>query len=199
METSNIEFMMLSLEAVVIVITVPAMPAGNPAEALGSGGRLRGSRRVVPRGTGGKLPPPEGVPVEEPATGPPKTTKGEAKAPTTGTRGDKGASARPAATQEKPPAAPLPANQQAIRDALLNEHPGLHPEVAADAAKGGARAMGKGGAGADVPLLNGGGREVSVHSGAFTPGSVGSHLQAEAMQRGTTEIYLQINSGGRDA
>ena len=45
-------------------------------------------------------------------------------------------------------------------------------------------------------LINGGGREVSVHSGAFTSPGVGSHLQAEALQSGTTEIYMQINSSG---
>jgi hypothetical protein len=45
-------------------------------------------------------------------------------------------------------------------------------------------------------LLTGGGREVSVHTGAFTPEGIGSHLQAEALQTGTTEIYLQINSPG---
>ena len=56
--------------------------------------------------------------------------------------------------------------------------------------------MGPGGAGGDVVLINGGRREVSVRSGAFTQESVGSHLQAEAAQRGTTEIYLQINSSG---
>jgi ribosomal protein S11 len=46
--------------------------------------------------------------------------------------------------------------------------------------------------------LNGGGREVSVHQARspFTADSIGSHLQQEAMQQGTTEIYLQINSTG---
>jgi hypothetical protein len=97
---------------------------------------------------------------------------------------------------QRPPRTPLPVFQQAIRDTLLREHPGLHPNVAADAARGGARAMGPGGAGADVVLINGGGREVTVHSGAFTPQNVGTHLVGEAAQRGTTQIFMQINSAG---
>jgi hypothetical protein len=56
--------------------------------------------------------------------------------------------------------------------------------------------MGPGGAGADVILVNGGAREVSVHQGAFTAQGVGAHLRAEAAQAGTTEIFLQINSTG---
>ena len=94
----------------------------------------------------------------------------------------------------RPEPTPVPATQQTIRNTLLGEHPGLHPNVATEAAKGGARAMGPGGAGADVPLLNGGGREVSVHRGAFTPQSIGNHLQGEVAQAGTTEVYLQINT-----
>jgi hypothetical protein len=56
--------------------------------------------------------------------------------------------------------------------------------------------MGPGGEGADVPLLNGGGREVSVHRGELTPRAIASHLRKEVVQKGTTEIYLQINSNG---
>jgi hypothetical protein len=47
-------------------------------------------------------------------------------------------------------------------------------------------------------LLNGTGREVSVHSGAFTSQGVGAHLLEEAAQAGTREIYLQINTGTRE-
>ncbi|MFL5801986.1 MAG: RHS repeat-associated core domain-containing protein [Roseiflexaceae bacterium] len=90
----------------------------------------------------------------------------------------------------------LPVSQQIIRDALLDEHPGLNPRVAAEASRGGASAAGKGGPGADVRLLNGGGREVSVHSGQFTSRALAQHLMDEASQEGTTEIYLQINTAG---
>jgi hypothetical protein len=51
-------------------------------------------------------------------------------------------------------------------------------------------------AGADVRLLNGSGREVTVHSGAFTDEGMAAHLQTEAAQSGTTEIYMQVNSAG---
>jgi len=37
---------------------------------------------------------------------------------------------------------------------------------------------------------------VSVHTGGFTKESIGGHLQTEAAQAGTTEIYFQINSPG---
>jgi hypothetical protein len=33
-----------------------------------------------------------------------------------------------------------------------------------------------------------------THSGAFTSQSIGTHLVNEAAQKGTTEIYFQINS-----
>jgi len=117
--------------------------------------------------------------------------------------GNKAASAKALAERQAARAAspPLPREQQEMARSLLEEHPNLSEKVAVDAAKGGARAAGKGGPGADVPLLNGGGREVSVHqsSSPFTADSIGSHLQQEAMQRGTTQVYLQINSGTREA
>jgi hypothetical protein len=56
--------------------------------------------------------------------------------------------------------------------------------------------MGPGGEGADVPLAGGGGREVTVHQGEFTSQGIGSHLETEAAQAGTTEIFMQINSSG---
>jgi len=118
---------------------------------------------------------------------PPKTS---AKT-TSGTGGGKRASPRASAqTEPAEPAAPLPAQQQEIARTLEGEHPGLNPKVAEDAARGGASAAGKGGKGADVRLINGGGREVSVHQedSPFTAESVGGHLQQESMQQGTDEI-----------
>ena len=108
------------------------------------------------------------------------------------------ASVEAAARREamSPPGSPLTPDQAAIRDTLLGEHPGLHERVATAAARNAAEVMGPGGAGADVILVNGIGREVSVHSGALTAAGIGSHLQEEARQAGTNEIYLQINSGG---
>jgi RHS repeat-associated protein len=90
----------------------------------------------------------------------------------------------------------LTPQQREIRDTLLDEHPQLHPDVATKAAQGSVRAAGPGGRGADVILANGRGREVSVHTGAFTPESVGSHLVAEARQEGVNEIFLQLNTPG---
>ncbi len=115
-----------------------------------------------------------------------------------GTAGNRAGSAQALADREAAarPSGPLPAGQQQMADSLINEHPGLNSEVAKDSVKGGASAAGKGGKGADIPLLNGGGREVSVHTGAFTGNSVGSHLLEEAAQQGTTEIYLQVNTQG---
>ena len=121
--------------------------------------------------------------------------------PTKGTAGSRRTSVAADVERRTSAAESLPAYQQRIRDQLAEEHPDLHPNVAAEASKGGARALGaSGGAaqggGADVVLLNGGGREVSVHRGGFTGPLIGGHLQTEALQRNTTEIYLQINTPG---
>lgn len=151
--------------------------------------------------TGGGPPgaPPKPIPTPS-DIGPGGKSLKSAGRTTPGTGGNQPASARALAQGEAraAPGPPLPAQQQEIADALLAEHPRLNPEVAKDAARGGASAAGKGGRGADVPLHNGGGREVSVHQteSPFTADSVGGHLQKEAMQAGTTEIYLQINSTG---
>jgi hypothetical protein len=98
--------------------------------------------------------------------------------------------------REAAPEAPLPAFQQQIRDVVLKEHAGLHPRVAAEAARGGRSVQGPGGEGADVSLLNGGGREVTVHRGEFTSEALGGHLVGKANQGNVTEIYVQINSPG---
>jgi hypothetical protein len=70
----------------------------------------------------------------------------------------------------------------------------LHPEVANKAVQGSTGAGGKGAAGGDISLVSGGRREVSVHTGKLD--NLGSHLQAEAAQAGTTEIWVQINTSG---
>jgi hypothetical protein len=114
--------------------------------------------------------------------------------------GNRRASVDAAARREamSPPPSPLTADQAVMRDTLMREHPGLHETVATASVRGAERVQGPGGAGADVVLLSGGGREVSVHSGAFTAAQIGSHLQEEARQRGTTEIYLQIGPEGTE-
>jgi uncharacterized protein DUF4157 len=166
-----------------------------PEMELGGGGAGRPPpRRFGPKGGGGgggELPPAEPLP-KKPAAAPKRT----APIPETGTPGSRKASVAAAVERERPPAPPLSAARQAIADTLISEHPGLNPTVAAAASEGAERAVGAGVEGADVILLNGGGREVSVHSGAFTLERLGGHLIEEAGQAGTTEIYLQINSQG---
>jgi hypothetical protein len=112
--------------------------------------------------------------------------------------GNRRASVDAAARREakSPPPSPLTPDQAAVRDSLIGEHPGLHEKVATAAARNAAEVAGAGGEGADVILVNGQGREVSVHSGAFTGQGIGSHLQEEARQLGTNEVYLQINTAG---
>jgi hypothetical protein len=88
----------------------------------------------------------------------------------------------------------LPAHQQATKARIIEEHPGLHPDLATKAARGSVEAVGKGGQGADIKLVNGGGREVTIHNGSLD--SVGAHLIREAGQRGTTEIWVQIDTPG---
>jgi hypothetical protein len=116
--------------------------------------------------------------------------------PTKGTPGSQRSSAQFLGEKE-PPGFPIPAGEKAIQDIILDEHEGLHPKVAARAARNGISAKGAGGKGADVVLADGGGREVSVRSkGAFTEEGVGGHLVQEARQAGTNEIFLQINTPG---
>jgi hypothetical protein len=216
----NTLFIIAALPAVLFIISVMPLPIAEGASGGGGGGggaRYRAVTRQVPKGGGGE---PEigggktgGTGGEPPSTGGTRLQTGEgtpgatdeslkASGKTTpGGGGNRAASAQSLAGREAAaePGAPLPANQQRIADELIKEHGSpLNPEVAKDAARGGASAAGSGGKGADVPLLNGGGREVSVHqaSSPFTADSIGSHLQQEAMQQGTTEIYLQINSTG---
>jgi Domain of unknown function (DUF4157) len=55
MEKSNIDFMKLALAGVLVVITLPAMPAGMAPEGVGGAPRPMVSR--VPRPPGGSLPP----------------------------------------------------------------------------------------------------------------------------------------------
>jgi hypothetical protein len=212
----NTLFIIAALPAVLFIISVMPLPIAEGASG-GGGARYKAVTRQVPKGGGGE---PEvgggktgGAGGEPPSTGGTRSQTGEAtpggtdeslKASgktTPGSRGNRAASAQSLASREaaEEPGAPLPAKQQQIADELIKEHGSpLNPEVAKDAARGGASAAGSGGKGADVPLLNGGGREVSVHqtNTPFTAESVGSHLQQEAMQQGTTEIYLQINSTG---
>lgn len=148
----------------------PTQPMPRPTEAL-EPASARAAQPSQPR------PPPVAVPQQ-------------------GKAGNSRASSRARTEREANPEAPLPAYQLQIRDVLLKEHHGLHPRVATEAARGGKAVQGPGGPGADVPLLNGGGREVSVHHGEFTSEALGGHLVKKASQGGTTEIYLQINSPG---
>jgi hypothetical protein len=90
----------------------------------------------------------------------------------------------------------LPPARREMADALLEEHPHLNSRVAEDAVQGAESVKGAGGAGADVNLLNGRGREVSVHSGRFSQESILGHLLDEVRQSGTSEIYLQLSSAG---
>ena len=183
MDQFTVRFIRSAMPAVTFIITMPL-------------GAMGGRGQTVRRPTARRLtrPPLEGPPTatrQEPS--PPPAARPRPRGP--GSRETSARAARERAERQAP-SSPLPGNQQVIRDTLIREHPGLHTNVATQAARGGSRAMGPGGAGADVVLLNGGGREVSVHSGAFTPNSIGTHLQAEAMQSGTTQIFLQVNSVG---
>ena len=198
MDDYNALFIMMAFPTVWLILTLAVGSGGAPPRAVR---RPLPQRGFPPRRGGGEGESPvagsrEGEPPAQ--TGPRRQGQQQTEVPATGTQGSRRASTRAQSEREamRPEQAPLPAPQQAIRDTLLQEHPGLHPNVATEAARGGARAMGPGGAGADVQLLNGGGREVSVHHGQFTPQSIGNHLQGEAAQAGTTEIYIQFNSAG---
>lgn len=163
--------------------------------------------RPLPRkdGLGGEAPAPT-QPMPRPtealgpasarAAQPSQSSPSPVAVPQQGRAGNSRASSRAMREREAAPEAPLPAPQQQIRDVLLKEHPGLHPRVAAEAARGGNTVQGPGGAGGDVTLLKGGRREVSVHHGDFTSGALGGHLVKKASQDEVIEIYLQINSPG---
>jgi hypothetical protein len=144
----------------------------------------------------GTRPPGNGPPGNEPpASGSPGGTK--TPRPLSRRPPDRTASAQARAAREaaalKPP--PLTREQEAIRDALRKQHKDLTVQVASEAAKGAVQGGAEeGGAGADVRLLSGGWREVTVHFGDLK--SLGGHLQDKAMQARTTEIYLQINTPG---
>jgi hypothetical protein len=93
---------------------------------------------------------------------------------------------------------PIPDSPMRVRmiEALMAEHPGLNRRVASDSVDGALRVMGAGGAGGDVVLTTNVTREVSVHTGQFTPQAMTAHLQDEARQAGVREIYLQVNTAG---
>jgi len=172
-----------------MILTAYAAPPEVPRGG-GGPGRLPPRRPPGKGGGGGGETPPK------PVTKPPakSTQKG---VPETGSAGSRKESVATAVERERmAPRPSLSPAQQQIADSLLREHQGLHPRVAAEAAVGGERAMGAGGRGADVALLSGGGREVSVHAGEFSARNLGRHLIEEAGQAGTTEIYLQINTRG---
>ncbi len=193
MEEYNFQFILGTLPAVMFILT---MGIGS----VGGGGRpTRMTRTPVSRIPLREPEPPP--PLEEPPVrpGPASGGRSTTPVPSTGTPGNRAASVRDAEARaaQRAPTAALTAAQQTMRDTLIREHPGLNPNVAADAVRGAERVMGPGGRGADVVLITGGRREVSVHSGAFTSQSIGAHLLDEAAQAGTSEIYLQINTGAR--
>jgi hypothetical protein len=205
MDDYNALFIMGTFSAVWLIITTAgAPPLGElPPATRRPISRIPGppSRQLPPGPEPGEKVPPGAEPIppsREPSPGAEPSTKAPGPRVAAKPPGSRAASVEARAAQEaaaqKPP--PLTQEQAAFRDTLIEEHKGLNPQVASEASKGAAKVMGPGGEGADVLLLSGGGREVSVHTGAFTPGSVGGHLQTEAMQKGTTEIYLQINSQG---
>jgi hypothetical protein len=80
---------------------------------------------------------------------------------------------------------------------LMVEHPGLNSRVAEEAVRGSAKVVGKGIEGADVILVNGVKREVSVQTGSLS--NLRSRLLDEAVQLGEGrggEIFMQINTPG---
>jgi hypothetical protein len=100
------------------------------------------------------------------------------------------------APKQPPLVIPPSPSRQAMTRQLLDEHPGLHANVADEAVDGAVRVMGAGGAGGDVVLDPHVTREVSVHTGRLDEQNLTSHLQNEARQAGVREIYLQVNSPG---
>jgi len=198
MDDYNTLFILGTFSTVWLILTSAAATIGElPTATRRPVGRIPFPERPAPPAGESTPPVKEEPPITPTPASPPARTppvRTEAPAPA----GNRAASvtARARADANAPKVPPLTAPQAAMRDVLLEEHPGLSPQVASEAVKGAERVMGAGGKGADVVLAAGGGREVTVHSGAFTPGSVGSHLQAEAMQSGTTEIFLQVNSPG---
>jgi hypothetical protein len=190
MDDYNTLFILMTFPTVWMLLTLTASPGSTAPRTQRRAMPLREFEQSGSGGNKGEITEPPGQPIRQPG-------QQRTSVPETGTRGSQRASSQARAEQEAAQAEPLLAlREQQIRDSLVAEHPGLHPRVAAAAARGGTRAMGPGGPGADVPLATGGGREVSVHSGEFTAQSIGRHLQEEAAQAGTTEIFLQINSPG---
>jgi hypothetical protein len=174
-----------------MILTAYAAPPELPS-VRGGGGRPP-PRRFGGKGGGGSGEVPPVEPVPKAGTGSKKMTP----VPETGTPGSRKGSVATAVERERmAPKPSLSQAQQAIADELVTQHPGLSPRVAAEASVGAERGAGAGGAGADVILLGGGGREVSVHAGGFTLEGVGAHLIEEAGQAGTTQVYLQINTQG---
>jgi hypothetical protein len=173
------------------VVRMGSEPAMRPlARKDGAGGEAPAPRQPMPRPTETLEPASaRGADLAQPRPPP-------VAVPERGKAGNPQASSRALREREDSPEAPLPALQQQIRDVLLKEHPGLHPRVATEAARGGNTVQGPGGAGGDVTLLKGGRREVSVHHGDFTSDALGGHLVKKASQDEVTEIYLQINSPG---
>jgi len=202
MDDYNTLFILSAFPTVWMILTagagVTARPASPSRSRVPPSGRQAGgspgeSETVTPPAPETRMPSPPS-PQRTPSPPTPQRAPG-APARTSGP-GNRSASVRSGTEREPAPSTPLTAQQERIQNVLLGEHPGLNPRVAAEASRGARTVMGPGGAGADVPLLNGGGREVSVHQGAFTSNSVGNHLQAEVAQAGTTEVFLQINSAG---
>ena len=90
----------------------------------------------------------------------------------------------------------LTPEKAAFRDSLVAEHPGLHPRVASEATYGAESIAGRGVKGADVRLLNGRGRELTVHTGQFSSRGIGPRLAEKRKQAAQGEVYLQINTPG---
>jgi hypothetical protein len=172
-------------------IVRPGGGAGEEPPIAGGGGRQNGEPPITGGGSGGAGQ--VGEPPQAPATKLKASGRTETAPP-----GNRAASARALAEGDTAasPGAPLPAAQQQMARSLMGEHPGLNEAVAADAVKGAASVAGKNVEGTDVHLLNGGGREVSVATGKLD--NLGSHIEDEVRQTGTTEVYIQINTSGVD-
>jgi hypothetical protein len=195
MEEYNFEFIKATLPAVLFIV---GSAVGLIAPAARTTPRLPAVRRIpIARPPAG----PAATPHLEPAPAarapaaskPPLEPAARPRGP-----GSQEASARAAAESEGKQVSlgPLTAEQQQMATSLVNEHPGLSAKVASEAVRGAASVAGRGGKGADVLLLNGGGRELTVHTGAVSAQSLGSHLLSKAAQSGTTEIFMQVNSSG---
>jgi hypothetical protein len=206
MNEDTFAFIVQSFPAVYSIISItplaaiPEGPTGGGFAARRTGGGFTARRTVVKPVTETAEEPPiggAGRQIGEPPGAPPAKVKTAGRTEP-GPPGSKAPSARALAEREAAasPGAPLPAAQQEMANSLVGEHPELQSAVAEDAVKGAASVAGKSVKGADVRLLNGGGREVSVHTGKLD--NLGNHLVDEALQENTTEIYVQINTSGVD-